>query len=241
MPPPTLPKLPRHVAIIPDGNRKWARREGRPLHEGHQAGVCALRSLIYDCAALDGIEVLTVYALSIENWQRPAIEVELILESLSRALEDDKESLLASGVRVRFIGELERLSKPLQKQLHEAASRVPSQQKLTLCIAVSYGGQQEVARVARDIADRARRGEISTDAIDAAYFASCLQTSPHSAPSEPDLLIRTGGQHRLSNFMLFQLSYTEIVVLDLLWPDFSETQLKTCLQHFTQRKRTRGV
>ena len=192
-------ELPRHIAVIMDGNARWARcKQLSSSMDGHRAGVGALRTLVSSCAALDGVEELTVFALSTENWSRPTAEVAAILQLVETVLREDMDALLTHGVRLRFIGSLERLPRPLRSLLHAAAAREPARQRLLLSVALSYGGRSEMARATREICERVLAGEIETREVDEELLTAHLHGSAASVPSDPDLLIRTGGQHRLS-------------------------------------------
>ena len=192
-------ELPRHIAVIMDGNARWARcKQLSGSMDGHRAGVGALRTLVSNCAALDGVDELTVFALSTENWSRSTAEVAAILQLVETVLREDMDALLAHGVRLRFIGSLERLPRPLRSLLHAAAAREPARQRLLLSVALSYGGRSEMARATREICERVLAGEIETREVDEELLTAHLHGSAASVPSDPDLLIRTGGQHRLS-------------------------------------------
>lgn len=236
-------RLPRHLAVIPDGNSRWARQEGRPRRDGHLKGVSAMRKLVESCVELDGVDVLTVYAMSMENWQRPPLETAWLLDLVAETLERERERLREQGVSVRLVGELEQLSPRLRDRLRAAAGTPRPDgppPRLLLCVAISYGGRHEVARVARELAERVSMGELRAEAITEALFSDALRASPHSAPSDPDFLIRTGGQHRLSNFLLYQAAYTELHVTDVLWPDFGPRDLHAALAAYTTRQRNFG-
>jgi undecaprenyl diphosphate synthase len=234
--------MPRHLSVIMDGNSRWAAARGVPTDRGHAAGVEALRQLITDCISLPDVQELSVYAFSQENWSRPRTEVNALLGLIERVLVAEADTLLAHGVRLRFVGELTQLPAALQRLLERLAARAPppGAQTLLLCVALSYGGRQELARAAREIATRAVEGELSLSAIDESTLAEALHSSPQNAPSDPDMLLRTGGQFRLSNFMLFQCAYTELVVTDVLWPDFGTADLAAALREFGRRHRTFG-
>ncbi|KAL1512256.1 hypothetical protein AB1Y20_005518 [Prymnesium parvum] len=244
-PPPAAassPAAPRHVALIPDGNARWAAREGRPASDGHWAGVAALRAVVEACATHPAIETLTVYAFSAENWQRPERETRWIFELVRQVVVDEGERLREGGVSLRFIGEHERLPLELRETLSSCAKLGPikGEQRLLLCVALSYGGRQEIARVARQLAVQVAAGELRPSDIDEAGFGEALSSSPYSTPSDPDLLVRTGGQQRLSNFLLFQVAYTELYVTDVLWPDFTVVNFEQALHDYAHRKRTFG-
>jgi len=181
-----------------------------------------------------------VYAFSIENWGRPPAETAALLALIEREVLAEAHRLLQLGVRLRFIGDLERLPASLQATLLKAADREPPEQRLLLCVALSYGGRQEIARAARRLAERVEAGEMRATDVDDDTFAAELRHPECSVPSDPDLLVRTGGQLRLSNFLLFQSAYTELVMLECFWPDFNAEQLAIALRAFAARRRTFG-
>ena len=181
-----------------------------------------------------------MYAFSIENWGRPAAETAALLALIENEVLAEARRLLELGVRLRFIGDLDRLPASLRETLLEAAKPEPPEQRLLLCIALSYGGRQEIARAARRLAERVEAGEMSAADVDDGAIAAELRRSDFSVPSDPDLLVRTGGQSRLSNFLLFQSAYTELVMLECFWPDFDAEQLAVALRAFASRRRTFG-
>ena len=225
-------RLPAHLAIVMDGNSRWATARGLPTSAGHARGVQALRRLVTDCLSLEPIRVLTVYAFSHENWERPADEVGNILSLIEKTLEAEADTLLRRGVRLRFCGELDALPTGLRALTAKLAARAPpSGERLLLCVALSYSGRQEVARAARELAARGLR-------IDVDSLSAALQE--HGVPSDPDLLVRTGGRSRLSNFLLWQSAYSEIILLERLWPDFGTADLSRALAEFGGQVRTFG-
>jgi undecaprenyl diphosphate synthase len=235
-------RLPEHLAVVMDGNSRWAHRERRPRREGHWAGVDALRNLVDGLLELEHVTTLTVYAMSIENLlRRPPAEVAWLLELFDQVLSDEAERLRSLGVQLRFVGKLELLPEPLRARLLKAAAATPEgPQRLLLCIAISYGGREEVARTAQTIAARVAAGELAPEQVDEELFTATLHASERSVPSDPDLLIRTGGALRLSNFLLYQCAYTELVSLECLWPDFGEQELAHALDEYAQRTRNFG-
>ena len=226
-----------------DGNTRWARRRGLPTAAGHAAGVTALRTLVGNALALGApLRVLTVYAFSTENWGRPESEVTALLMLIQSTLEAEAEELHARGVQLRFIGEIHRLPAGMQTVLRALEGRaVDGPPRLTLCVALSYGGRAEIARVARELATRVRDGELDAADIDEEAFALALSASPRAVPSDPDMLLRTGGKRRLSNFLLFQAAYAELVIADVLWPDFGSQELADALREYARVERTGGV
>ena len=193
LPPRSL--LPRHLAVIMDGNSRWAASRGLPTADGHAAGVVALRALVTECTAIDGVRELSVFAFSEENWRRPPAEVDALLALIEHVLVAEADALFERGVRLRFVGDLQRLPASLQRLLERMTARAPppEAESLLLCVALSYGGRQELARAARELAERAVAGELAPNAIDEHALRRAILDSPQSAPSEPDLLIRTGA------------------------------------------------
>ena len=233
---PSLQPLPRHVAIIMDGNNRWAKRRGLPGAAGHKAGVEAIRAVLRTCRK-QGIEVLTLFAFSSENWQRPSTEVAALMQLFSTYLGSEVKKLHEDGVRLRFIGERSRLRAGLQKKMAEAERLTADNTGATLVIAVDYGGQWDIANAARTLAQRVARGELDAEAIDAQLLDSAVALA--DLP-KPDLLIRTAGEQRISNFMLWQVAYAEMVFSDVFWPDFGELEMLRALQAFSQRERRYG-
>ena len=229
--------LPRHVAVIMDGNGRWAQRRALPRHLGHRAGAKAVRATVEGCARR-GIEALTIFAFSSENWQRPQEEVARLMELFVESIDKEVDELHRNGIRVRFIGELSRLRAGLAAKIAAAESRTAANQRMTLFIAVSYGGRWDIVEAARRLAARAVTGEIKPEAIDEALFADQLQLA--GAP-EPDLFIRTGGESRISNFLLWNLAYSELYFCDTLWPDFDDAALDAALRFYASRVRRFGL
>ena len=229
--------LPRHVAVIMDGNGRWAQRRALPRHLGHRAGAKAVRATVEGCARR-GIEALTIFAFSSENWQRPQEEVTRLMELFVESIDKEVDELHRNGIRVRFIGDLSRLREGLGAKIAAAESRTAANQRMTLFIAVSYGGRWDIVAAARKLAARAVAGEIRPDAIDETLFADQLQLA--GAP-EPDLFIRTGGEQRISNFLLWNLAYSELYFCDTLWPDFDDAALDAALRFYASRQRRFGL
>jgi undecaprenyl diphosphate synthase len=228
--------LPRHVAIIMDGNGRWAKQQNQPRYKGHQAGVKSVRSVVEQCTSL-GIECLTLFAFSSENWNRPRKEVALLMELFMTALRKEVKRLQRNNVRLRIIGERSAFSEKLQEHIAEAEAATADSTGLTLQIAANYGGRWDMVQAARNIALRVRSGELDIDQIDEALFSSEL-----SFPQlpDPDLMIRTGGEQRLSNFLLWQSAYTELYFTDTLWPDFDKSQMQEALSCYAGRQRRFG-
>jgi undecaprenyl diphosphate synthase len=229
--------LPRHVAVIMDGNGRWAQRRALPRHLGHRAGAKAVRATVESCARR-GIEALTIFAFSSENWQRPPEEVTRLMELFVESIDKEVDELHRNGIRIRFIGELTRLRAGLGAKIAAAESRTAANRRMTLFIAVSYGGRWDIVEAARRLATRAVTGEIAPAAIDEALFAEQLQLA--GAP-EPDLFIRTGGEQRISNFLLWNLAYSELYFCDTLWPDFDDAALEAALRFYASRQRRFGL
>jgi undecaprenyl diphosphate synthase len=227
---------PRHVAIIMDGNGRWARQRGRPRTFGHSEGVEALRRTV-EAAGDAGIRYLTVFGFSTENWRRPVEEVNALFDLLRLYVARDLEKLVNEGVRVRVIGNRTHLQRDIADIIENAEARTRHNDKLNLTIAFNYGGQDEIVRAARRVAEDIVAGRLAVADVDPDRFGSYLDTGGLPAP---DLLIRTSGEFRLSNFMLWQCAYTELVFLDVLWPDFGAGPLKQALDIYTRRERRYG-
>jgi undecaprenyl diphosphate synthase len=229
--------LPRHVAIIMDGNGRWAQARGQPRHVGHKAGIKPVRMTVERCSEL-GIGALTLFAFSSENWRRPAEEVTRLMELFMEALHEQVEELDRNRVRLRFIGNRRSLSVRLQAKLNEAEDRTRANTGLTLVVAVAYGGRWDIVEAARALARSCTSGSLSADAIDEQALQQRLALG--ELP-DPDLFIRTGGERRISNFLLWNLAYTELHFSDVLWPDFSSEDLQAALDHFAGRERRYGL
>ncbi|HFD91818.1 MAG TPA: isoprenyl transferase [Gammaproteobacteria bacterium] len=229
-------KFPRHVAIIMDGNGRWAKKRYMPRFAGHKAGVEAVRSIVRYCAN-KGIEVLTLFAFSSENWRRPEEEVSLLMDLLLTSLQRQVRKLHDNNVRLRFIGDHHAFSPKLSEKIEEAEQLTRDNTGLVLVVAINYGGRWDITQAAREVARRVAQGEIDYEQIDEALMHSCM--SLNDLP-EPDLFIRTGGEQRVSNFLLWQLAYTELYFTDTLWPDFKEEAFELALESFARRQRRFG-
>jgi undecaprenyl diphosphate synthase len=229
-------RLPRHVAVIMDGNGRWAARRALPRHLGHRAGARAVREMVESCARR-GIEALTLFAFSSENWNRPEDEVTRLMELFVESIDKEVPELDANGIRLRFIGERGQLRPALQQRLAEAERRTAGNTRMQLLVAVSYGGRWDIVQAARRLAERCVAGELAPAQIDEAAFAGALALG--DVP-DPDLFIRTGGEQRISNFLLWNLAYTELYVCDTAWPDFRDADLQRALDHYARRQRRFG-
>ena len=234
MPPPAVP---RHLAVIMDGNGRWAERRRRPRIIGHRAGARAVNVCIDFCLAR-GIQALTLFAFSSENWGRPEEEVGALMKLFLNALDREVEDLHRRGVRVRFIGERERFSTGIRERMDAAESLTAGNDRLHLVIAASYGGRQDIARAARALASDVAAGRLQAEDIDEAAVASRMALADLPPP---DLFIRTGGDHRISNFLLWQLAYTELWFTELLWPELDAATLQGALDDYAQRERRFGL
>jgi undecaprenyl diphosphate synthase len=226
-------RLPRHVAVIMDGNGRWAESRHLPRVEGHRAGTEAVRETVETAARL-GVSVLTLYAFSMENWKRPDSEVSALMGLLKHYLRLELNTLLKNDIRFRVIGEPSRLNSEIRRELESAEARTRDNRGMVFNIALSYGGRAEIVEAAR----RAIRQGIDADALDEATFASLLYTA---GQPDPDLLIRTSGELRVSNFLLWQIAYAEIWVTDALWPDFRARHLLEAIVDFQKRDRRYGA
>lgn len=230
------PVIPRHVAIIMDGNNRWARKKGLPGPAGHRAGVEAVREIMRACRE-HNVEVLTLFAFSSENWSRPLPEVRALLALLSRYLRTEVKQLREDGVRLRFIGERSRLSPRLQRLMTHAEAMTLENRVATVNIAVDFGGRWDLVRAARCLAERVQRGEIAPESIDESALGTELSLGDMPPP---DLCIRTGGDARISNFLLWDFAYTEFYFTSVLWPDFSELEFARALADYSKRERRFG-
>ncbi len=228
--------LPRHVAIVMDGNGRWAAQRRRPRTFGHRAGVKAVRKTIEHCM-LRRIEALTLFAFSSENWARPAAEVGALMDLFLRALDREVDALAENGVNMRFIGDTTAFAPELRERMQRAQARTAGNDRLQLSIAVNYGGRWDIAQAARALAQAAVEGRIDAAGIDAPMLRE--QLSLADLP-EPDLFIRTGGERRISNFLLWQIAYCELYFTDTLWPDFDAVALDEALVDFGGRQRRFG-
>ncbi|MET0067991.1 MAG: isoprenyl transferase [Candidatus Thiodiazotropha sp.] len=229
-------RSPGHIAIIMDGNGRWAKKRGLPRYAGHPAGVEAVRRIVEACVVWK-IPALTLFAFSSENWQRPRKEVSLIMDLFVRSLKKEVRRLDRNGVRLRVIGDLNAFSPKLQDQIAEAERLTSENTGLLLQVAANYGGRWDITQAARQLAEAVKRGEMQVESIDEQALAKRLC---FSNIAEPDLFIRTGGEKRISNFLLWQCAYTELYFTDTLWPDFGQLDLRKAIEDFAGRQRRFG-
>ncbi len=222
----------RHLAIIMDGNRRWAKNKGLPSFAGHREGVNSLKIILKQCPIWQ-IKYLTVYVFSTENWRREDEEVKFLFDLLKKVLETELQELIDQGVCLRFIGDLQQLSPSLLFQIESAQKATAENNKVFLQIALNYGGRAEIVQAVQNII----KAQIPAEEITEENFANYLLTK---GQPEPDLLIRTGGESRISNYLLWQIAYSEIIISPVLWPEFREKELKECLEEFQSRSRRFG-
>ncbi|MFZ9994879.1 MAG: isoprenyl transferase [Steroidobacteraceae bacterium] len=229
--------LPRHIAIVMDGNGRWAEARGEPRTAGHRAGLEPVRATIKECSRL-GIEALTIFAFSSENWRRPQAEVTTLMSLFMEALEREVAELHVNAVRVKVIGDRRQLGVRLQQRIAEAEALTAANTGLKLQVAVSYGGRWDILEATREVAKEVASGQLRAEDIDEARLSAALQLA--NLP-DPDLFIRTGGNHRVSNFLLWNIAYAELYFSDILWPDFDTQALSNALADFEQRERRFGM
>ena len=228
--------IPRHVAIIMDGNGRWARERMLPRPVGHRNGMKSVREVV-EGALESGVEVLSLFAFSKENWQRPAVEVSALMSLLEEFIQREADELERQGVQVHFLGELERLAPAAAAAVDRVVAQTSAGRKLRLNLFVSYGSRSEILRAVRSVATDAAAGRVTPDQVDEASFGERLFTA--GCP-DPDLLIRTSGEQRISNFLLWQLAYTELFISPVLWPDFGRRELYEAILDYQQRDRRFG-
>lgn len=228
--------VPKHVAMIMDGNGRWAKGRGMPRIAGHHQGVEVVREMVKSCGRM-GIEYLTLFAFSSENWRRPQTEVRLLMELLKSALENEVKKLHRNNVCLKVIGDLTPFPKRMQQLISDAEELTAENTSLHLQVAVNYGGRWDVLQATRKVAEAVASGELAPEAVDDAVIESYLSTA--GAP-EPDLFIRTGGESRISNFLLWQLAYSELYFTQTLWPDFDADELRKAVDYFAGRERRFG-
>lgn len=233
---PDAASVPRHVAIVMDGNGRWAKARHQPRSFGHNAGRKAVRETVESCLR-EGVQALTLFAFSSENWQRPQDEVGALMSLFVRALDKEVEELHGYGVRLRFIGDLSAFDEPLRQRMQSAMARTADNGKLQLNVAVNYGGRWDITQACREAAAAVARGELGLDDIDEARLGQWMNLA--DAPPL-DLFIRTGGETRISNFLLWQAAYAELYFTDTLWPDFDQACLRRAIEDYARRERRYG-
>ena len=230
-------RVPAHVAIIMDGNGRWAVQRGLDRSHGHVEGVKTVRQ-ITELASNIGIKYLTLYAFSTENWGRPAQEVDALMELFCKSVVNETPELIRQGVEIRMIGDRTRFSEKVQRYLAEAEQRTAGGKTLTLILALNYSSRSEITRAVRQIAARAASGELAPEEISEGTISAALDTAPYP---NPDLIVRTSGEHRLSNFLLWQASYAELYFPEVLWPDFTEEEFDRAMEEYARRDRRFGL
>jgi undecaprenyl diphosphate synthase len=229
--------IPRHIAVIMDGNGRWAAARALPRPAGHSMGVRSVKQIVENCARL-GVEVLTLFAFSSENWKRPKEEVSMLMSRFLEALDDEVAELHENAIRLRFVGNLQQLSPALRERMDAATALTAANGRMTLVVAIAYGGRWDIATAARELARRCVAGEMRAEDVNEATLGAQLALA--DLP-DPDLLIRTGGEQRVSNFLLWNLAYTELYFCDTLWPDFGSAELNAAIDHFGRRQRRFGL
>jgi undecaprenyl diphosphate synthase len=229
-------KLPAHVAVIMDGNGRWAKQRLLNRIKGHEKGAEAVRTIVRTCRRI-GIPYLTLYAFSTENWQRPAHEIAALMALLRKFLRDERQEMLTNGIRLNAIGQIARLPDDVRADLQSTMDLTRHQSRLCLTLALSYGGRTEILEMVRAVARAAAAGKVDPEALGEAELAAGLYTA--DLP-DPDLLIRTSGEMRVSNFLLWQIAYTELFVTDTLWPDFTAEEFLSIINHYQARERRFG-
>jgi undecaprenyl diphosphate synthase len=228
--------LPKHVAVIMDGNGRWAKRQGLPRIMGHKRGVDALKDLLRCCQDW-GIQALTAYAFSTENWKRPREEVDFLMTLFQRVLRQELREMVEENIQIQFVGNLQALPKSLQAEISRSMAATEKNSGIRFSVATNYGGRQEIVEACRAIAQKVQQGLLQPDEISEEVFEGHLYTA---GITDPDLLIRTSGEMRLSNFLLWQMAYGEIYITDTLWPDFNRVEFHRALCAYQQRERRFG-
>jgi undecaprenyl diphosphate synthase len=235
-------RFPRHIAIIMDGNGRWAVRQHRERVHGHSAGAKTVRAIVTECARLrkdhGGPDFLTLYSFSIENWKRPADEVTFLMQMYIDYLRQERPTMMQNNIRFQQIGRLDNLPEPVLEEVNITLEETKANDGLTLVLALNYGSRTEIIDAVRTIAQKVKAGRMEPKEIDESVISSHLYTA---GMPDPDLLIRTAGEMRISNYLLWQISYAELYVSDVLWPDFREPQLHQAIRSFAQRNRRFGA
>jgi len=229
-------RIPRHIAVIMDGNGRWAKQRSLKRIEGHRKGAQSVREIVRACREI-GVRYLTLFAFSVENWQRPREEVTALMVLLREYLLSELEEMLENGISLRSIGNVEALPPLIRETLAEIEDKTKGNDRMTLTLALSYGGRDEIVTAAREIARRSRAGTLKEEEITKETFSRFLFTA---AMPDPDILIRTSGEYRISNFLLWQMAYTELYFTDVLWPDFSREHLLRAIADYQNRERRFG-
>ncbi len=230
-------EIPTHIAIIMDGNGRWAKKRGLPRVAGHREGVKSVRDVVEACAQL-GVKYLTLFAFSTENWRRPKQEVDTLMKLLIKTLRTETDKLHKNDIKLMAIGDIGSLPPEVQRELKEAIEKTKNNKRMVLNLALSYSGRWEIIEAVRDIARDVKTGKISVDDINDKLFSSYLKTA---GIPDPDLLIRTSGEYRISNFLLWQIAYTEIYICDCLWPEFRRKHLYEAIRDYQRRERRFGM
>ncbi|MFZ4595151.1 MAG: isoprenyl transferase [Verrucomicrobiaceae bacterium] len=233
---PDLTTVPRHIAIIMDGNGRWAKERGLPRTEGHRRGAESVRAMTEACREL-GVQYLTLYAFSSENWKRPKREVDALMKLLEHYLKREVKEMMKNNIKLQAIGRLHDLPESCQRELHRAIETTANNTELTLILALSYGGREEIVDGVKSLIESIEKGHLDKAMINNEVFSKHLYTRYYP---DPDLLIRTSGELRLSNFLLWQLSYTEFYITDKLWPDFRKPELEEAIASYSKRQRRFG-
>ncbi|MDA7920382.1 isoprenyl transferase [Verrucomicrobiales bacterium] len=228
--------IPQHVAVIMDGNGRWAKAKGLPRRDGHRAGAESVEACLESCGEA-GIKFLTLYAFSSENWTRPESEVNALMNLLAHFIKEKTSSLMKNNIRLKVIGQIHRLPDKTQKLLKKSIEKLDGNDGLTLIVALSYGSREEIVDAARSLMDKAVAGEMDSADLNNEIFAEHLYTA---GIPDPDLLVRTSGEFRISNFLLWQISYSEIHITDVLWPDFRSEHLNAAIEDYQKRQRRFG-
>lgn len=229
-------EIPRHIAIIMDGNGRWAKHKGNLRIFGHKAGVDSVRDITEACAQI-GVEYLTLYAFSTENWNRPSNEVSALMQILIQSLRKETKRLNKNDIRLATIGQLDRFPDNCQRELKEAIALTKDNNRMQLCLALSYSGRWDITQAVKKIAKEVKDGRLDPDDINSEMVSNSLSTANEP---DPDLIIRTSGEYRISNFLLWQLAYSELFITDVFWPDFRRDQLYDAIQSYQKRERRFG-
>jgi undecaprenyl diphosphate synthase len=229
--------IPKHIAIIMDGNGRWAKSRNLPRVEGHRRGVESVRDVVEACAQL-GVEYLTLFAFSIENWRRPKEEVSMLMRLLLKSLRDEADELHKNNIKLQMIGDFETLPNEVRKELIEACKKTEKNTRMTLILALSYSGRWDIVRAVKNVTKLVSEKKITPDLIDETFFSGQLTTK--DIP-DPDLLIRTSGEMRISNFLLWEIAYSEIFIADVYWPDFRRKYLYQAVKNYQNRERRFGL